>query len=297
MLLVVAGGTAAAQQAALPSPALPPPVLSTVPSPAAGVMPQPSQMSGLPLQVGDLPPGVVVVRVIRQTFQNNVAGQPVLLRVGTTGRVLGAVTEQDGRARFEGIAVGEQVQVRTAVGAETLESQRFEIPAQAGVRMVLAAGVAAGTSAPAPWPAPTASGTASTPTTMSSAVAPSLDDEKSTGSSWRRAGVVTGLMLIGGSVLAWLSLPREGRRSAPDGQPAHVAIVAPPPFEALPADAPRPDLGRLRSRRTDLFEELVRVEKAHAAGRVSDDMRRERHEALVTELALLDGQIEHSRSQ
>ena len=53
--------------------------LSTTPVPAPGAEAQPGQMSGLPLQVSDLPPGTVSVRVIRRTFADNVAGQEVKL--------------------------------------------------------------------------------------------------------------------------------------------------------------------------------------------------------------------------
>ena len=300
VLLVAARGTAAGQQVAPPSPASAPPVLSTVPSPAPGMMPQPSQMSGLPLQVGDLPPGVVVIRVIRQTFQNNVANQDVLLRAGGTGRVLSAVTGQDGRARFEGMTVGEQVQVRAAVGAETLESQHFEIPAQAGVRVVLAAGVAAGTATPVPWPAPTASDSTAPAAAVPPAVAvPSpvdafSDEQGAGGSSWRRAGVITGLVLIGGSALAWLGLPRQ-RRTSPPAPPSHLepaASAAAPRTETARLTSPAPNVLALRASRAGLFEELVRLENDHAAGHVSDDVRRERHEALVIQLLEIDGQIE-----
>ena len=300
--IVVATGTAAGQPATPPSPAAAPPVLSTVPSPAAGMMPQPSQMSGMPLQVGDLPPGVVVIRVIRQTFQNNVANQAVLLRASATGRVLSAVTGPDGRARFDGIAVGDQVQVRTAVGAETLESQPFAIPAQAGVRVVLAAGIDAGTPTPVPWPAPTASDTTAVAAAAPSAVAvPPAAGASSgpPGSSWRRAGVITGLVLIGGSALAWLGLPGGQRRSdrpAPASHPEPAAIAAAVLTSPPQSPARGPDVQRLRARRAQLFEDLVGLEKDHAAGRASDHVRRERHEALVSLLAELDGQIEDSRS-
>lgn len=303
VVMVASRGAAAGQPAAPPAPATTPPVLSTVPSPGTGMMPQPSQMSGLPLQVGDLPPGVVVIRVIRETFQNNLPNQAVLLRAGATGRVLSAVTGPDGRARFEGIAVGEQVQVRTSVGAETLESQLFEIPAQAGVRVVLAAGVAAGTGAPVPWPAATASA-ATTPANaqpagaVPSAVEAPSDAQDPRGSLWRRAGVITGLMLIGGSALAWLRLPRQPlpHRPAPAIHPEPAALAATLLTPAPSSVAPRPELLRLRARRAELFEDLVRVEEDHAAGRITNDVRRERHEALVSLLAELDGQIEDSRA-
>jgi hypothetical protein len=110
--------------------------------------------------------------------------------------------------------------------------------------------------------------------------------------------VVTGLVLIGGSALAWLGLPSSQRRSDRPAAASHREVAAPGASaiaEAARGSATTLDLLRLRARRTDLFEELVRVEKDHAAGLVADDERRERHEALVTQLAELDGQIEDSR--
>ena len=92
-----------------------PPVLSTTPDPPAGSVPEAGQMSGLPLQVGDLAPGIVAVRVIRRNFSENVGNQTVELRVGATGRTVKAVTSSDGRAQFEPLAVGETVQVHAAV--------------------------------------------------------------------------------------------------------------------------------------------------------------------------------------
>ena len=127
-------------------------MLSTTPVSAPGAEAQPGQMSGLPLQVSDLPPGTVSVRVIRRTFADNVAGQEVKLAVGEEGRVLTAVTDADGRALFRGLAVGEMMRARTAVDGEPLASQFFELPARGGVRIVLVAG--AGTGDPAPGSTP-----------------------------------------------------------------------------------------------------------------------------------------------
>ena len=44
---------------------------------AAQTMPDPREMSGIPLPSRDLPAGTVAVRVIRGTFANNVSGVPV----------------------------------------------------------------------------------------------------------------------------------------------------------------------------------------------------------------------------
>jgi hypothetical protein len=121
-----------------------PPLLSTVPSPPAGVTPVPAEMSGQPLQVGDLPPGVVVIRVIRRSFADNVASHRVQLRVGSQPRVVESTTDASGRARFDGLQVGETVRATTSIDGETLDSRSFALPAEGGVRMLLVAGVGAG---------------------------------------------------------------------------------------------------------------------------------------------------------
>jgi hypothetical protein len=123
----------------------------------------------MPLQVGDLPPGIVAVRVIRRTFAENVAQQTVELRPDGSGPVLNAVTNSDGRAQFDRLAIGQTVQVRAVVDGEVLESQPFELPAQGGVRLVLVAGVGAGSAGgqPAPAPLPTAGAVAPTGRTTS----------------------------------------------------------------------------------------------------------------------------------
>ncbi len=126
-----------------------PPLLSTTPTPPTGAVSEPTQMSGLPLQVGDLPPGTVVVRVIRQSFANNIANQPVELHHGVSGWTLESNTNSAGRALFDGLAVGELISVSAVVDGERLESQRFELPAEGGVRLVLVAGIGAGAASPA----------------------------------------------------------------------------------------------------------------------------------------------------
>lgn len=128
-----------------------PPVLSTAPEPPPGVVAAPAQMSGLPLQVGDLPPGIVAVRVIRRTFSENVQGIAVALEDLASGEVLKATTNVEGRAQFTAMPVGSTVQARATVDGESLESQAFPLPGQGGVRLVLVAGVGA---APAPSFAP-----------------------------------------------------------------------------------------------------------------------------------------------
>ena len=124
-----------------------PPILATVPTLLPGSAPQPQSMSGLPLQVGDLPPGTIAVRIIRGDFAHNVPSHAVELRVdaGTqAAQVFTKTTGPDGRAVFAALPVGRQVQAATVIDGERLESQRFEVPSLGGVRLVLMATGGAG---------------------------------------------------------------------------------------------------------------------------------------------------------
>ena len=107
--------------------------------PGAGGTPMPDakQMSGMPLPVGDVQPGTVVVRVVRGAMTNPIAGQTVTLTVGGVPR--SAKTNDSGRAEFNGLAPGAQVKATTTVGTETLESQEFAVPAAGGIRVALVA--------------------------------------------------------------------------------------------------------------------------------------------------------------
>jgi hypothetical protein len=118
-------------------------------------MPDIRQMNGVPLPSTDLPDGSVSVRVVRQALGNNVAGVPVTLAAGTTQT---ASTDQGGRAIFSGVAAGAAVSATVTVDGETVRSQSFPMPAQGGVRLILAVGLGAGSStgAAAATPAPSA---------------------------------------------------------------------------------------------------------------------------------------------
>jgi hypothetical protein len=129
-----------AGQAGMGREATAPPVLSTTPTPPPGAVPEPGSMSGRPLQVGDLAPGTVAVRVIVGDFTNNVTDHPVELRVESNPKPLTSTTGADGRAVFVNVTVGTVVQASTVVNGDHLESQRFEIPPLGGVRLVLVGG-------------------------------------------------------------------------------------------------------------------------------------------------------------
>jgi hypothetical protein len=99
-------------------------------------MPDPKQMSGVPLPTGEIPAGTVTVRVVRGSLSNLVVGQAVEL----TGDVTTSGTTNDaGRAEFTGLKPGARVKAIAVVDGERLESQEFTLPPQAGIRVMLVA--------------------------------------------------------------------------------------------------------------------------------------------------------------
>jgi hypothetical protein len=72
---------------------------------------------------------------------NNVVDQPVTLRAGD--RTVTGKTDAQGRATFPSIAPGTSVTVETSVDGETLRSQPFTVPPEAGVRVALVSGLQA----------------------------------------------------------------------------------------------------------------------------------------------------------
>src|SRR4051812_47315821 len=100
-------------------------------------MPDPKQMSGRPLPVGDLPVGTVTVRVVRGSMTNVVANQSVEL--SGAGAPLTATTNAQGRAEFPGLRPGLTVQATTTVDGERLQSQQFTVPTSGGIRVALVA--------------------------------------------------------------------------------------------------------------------------------------------------------------
>jgi hypothetical protein len=109
-------------------------------------MPDPKEIAGMPLPVGDLENGTVVVRVIRGALSNNIPDQDVeLTGAGTPRKVR---TDANGRAQFPGLAAGARVRAVATVGGERLESQEFPVPATGGVRLLLVATDPAATARP-----------------------------------------------------------------------------------------------------------------------------------------------------
>jgi hypothetical protein len=111
-----------------------------VPALAQVVMPDASQLSGVPLPAPELPNTTVTVRVVRERMGNNITGQTVTLR--GAGLSKSAVTDAQGRVQFTDFATGTMVTAEAIVDGETLISQTFPVPAKGGVRVALVAGVA-----------------------------------------------------------------------------------------------------------------------------------------------------------
>ncbi|MGE3176903.1 MAG: hypothetical protein AB7O32_05510 [Vicinamibacterales bacterium] len=259
-------GVGLAAQPAIPAEAGHGPVLSSTPTPPPGAESEPAQMSGMPLQVGDLPPGTVAVRVIRRSFADNVGNVGVDLTVDDGTAPRRSATDAAGRAVFQGLRVGSVVRARVLVDGETLESQSFQLPGHGGVRLVLVAGV--GAAVPPPEVQTVASG-ASTPPAPGPPIpgaVVSVDPQPPaagrgvplSGTSIDAATIVSGILLASATgALWWLGRGRSG--------------VSHP--RAL--------------QRERLFDELVALEQAHAAGGSGHDYAR-RRQALVDSIARLD---------
>jgi len=110
------------------------------PAYAQVAMPDPSAIAGTPLPAPELPDTTVTVRVVRERMGNNIAGQAVTLTVGGSAR--NAITDEQGRAQFEGLAAGTLVRASATVDGEALTSQEFPVPGSGGVRVALIAGLA-----------------------------------------------------------------------------------------------------------------------------------------------------------
>jgi hypothetical protein len=103
-------------------------------------MPDPSEMHGRALPAGDLPPGTVTVRVVREALGNNLPDQQVRVTVGRTVRT--ATTDDQGRAEFKDLPKGTDVVAEVTVDGERLQSQPFNVPTSGGIRVALVAGLA-----------------------------------------------------------------------------------------------------------------------------------------------------------
>ena len=100
-------------------------------------MPDPKQMSGMPLQVTDVPVGTATARVIRGQLSNPLSGESVELTGAGAART--AKTDPSGRATFTDLPPGARVKMSVTVSGERVESQEFEVPAAGGIRVMLVA--------------------------------------------------------------------------------------------------------------------------------------------------------------
>jgi len=99
-------------------------------------MPNPREMSGVPLPVADVPQGTVTVRVIRGNFDKPIVGQPVEFTID--GKVRVDKTDASGRAQVSGLKPGTRLTAVTTVDGERLVSQAITI-ANSGIRVALVA--------------------------------------------------------------------------------------------------------------------------------------------------------------
>jgi hypothetical protein len=99
-------------------------------------MPNPKEISGVPLPADDLTAGTVSVRVIRGSFANNLPGQKVEFTIDGAKRTV--ATDASGRAEVGGLKPGARVRAETVVDGERLMSQDVTI-GRTGIRIVLVA--------------------------------------------------------------------------------------------------------------------------------------------------------------
>lgn len=100
-------------------------------------MPDPKQISGVPLPVPDMEIGTVTVRVIKGQLSNILPDQTVEL--AGAGPVKTAKTDEAGRATFNNLAPGTRVKAAVTVDGERVESQEFAVPVTGGTRLMLVA--------------------------------------------------------------------------------------------------------------------------------------------------------------
>lgn len=124
-----------------------------------------AKAAGMPLRDGNLAPGMLTVRIVRGSFDNNVPDQNVTVSVAG-GKTETVRTGPDGRAQFAHLPVGASVQAAATVDDEALLSDAFDMPGESGVRLLLVVGegpvTAAGMPPTAPSPAPLVPGAGAT---------------------------------------------------------------------------------------------------------------------------------------
>lgn len=101
-------------------------------------MPDPKMVSGMPIPAppAEVPAGTLQVRVIRGSWDKDIANQPVQFVIAGKAQVV--KTNAQGRAQIAGLAPGTIVKASTVVDGETLTSQDIPI-GSTGVRVALVA--------------------------------------------------------------------------------------------------------------------------------------------------------------
>lgn len=100
-------------------------------------MPDPSQMSGVPLPSPELSTGTMTVRVVRGSLSNNLPNQRVELSVQGQSNPRIETTDASGRAQFTLLRPGQVVQAAAIIDGARIESQPITIPASGGIRVML----------------------------------------------------------------------------------------------------------------------------------------------------------------
>lgn len=140
--------------------------------------------------------------------------------------MLEATTDETGRARFDGLRIGDSVRVSASIDREALGSGNFMIPAEGGVRMLLVSGVGAGAFADDEPIATAESRAGAEPVRQSSSARPIVAVDA--------ASVAITLFAITGLAILWSLRPRSGRRPGPE-DPAGEADLKTRPTSDWPS--------------------------------------------------------------
>lgn len=119
--------------------AIPAWALAQAPPPGGAGTQATVRAAGMALQDGTLAPGSLTVRIVQGNFSGNLAGIGVELDVSGEGAKR-MPTGADGRAAFAHLPIGSTVVASAVVNGERLQSERFTMPAEAGIRLLFVAG-------------------------------------------------------------------------------------------------------------------------------------------------------------
>lgn len=186
--------------------------------------------SGVPLPDATLPPGTVSVRVVRDSFANNLPGVDVTFTINGTPRTV--KTDGGGRAMVEGLKTGARVQATAVVDGQRLESQAITL-ADTAIRFVLVASGGDGAPAAAAPMGPAVPGTVAIGP-QSRIVADYADERLNIYYALQILNAGTSPVDIGGPLL--IDLPAEARgaglmeQSTPQAQVSGSRVTVFGPF-------------------------------------------------------------------